>query len=210
MTGIIAQNVGRTSGLIKAASGGGGAWTKIKTLTASDDSDLSFVDGTDDVVLDSTYPIYVFKTINLFSHTDDRSILFNFTTDGTNWDVTKTTTYFRARHNETDAQAGLDYRTRADLAQSANGQEHLESSDGAADANANSTLYLFNPSSTTFVKHFLMEVQGTGNGATDAQMSTHAFIAGYCNTTSAVTGFQLVGNNTNISATVKLYGIKDS
>ena len=70
MTGIVAQNVARTSGLVKAASGGGGVWTLIKTLTASSSSTLSFVDGTSDVVLDSTYPIYVFKFINIHPQTD--------------------------------------------------------------------------------------------------------------------------------------------
>ena len=76
MTGIIAQNVGRTSGLIKAASGGG-VWTLIKTLTASADSDLSFVDGTDDVTLDSTYPIYRFSFINIHPSSTSR-IEFQF------------------------------------------------------------------------------------------------------------------------------------
>ncbi len=61
MSGIVAQNVGRPSGLIKAAEGGGGTWVEIKSLTASSSSTLSFVDGTSDVVLDSTYPVYCFK-----------------------------------------------------------------------------------------------------------------------------------------------------
>ena len=59
MSGIVAQNVGRTSGLVKA-SAGGGAWTLIKSITAASDSDIDFVDGSSDVVLYSTYPIYVF------------------------------------------------------------------------------------------------------------------------------------------------------
>ena len=55
MSGIISQNVGRTSGLVKAVAAAGGTWTLIKTLTSDgSDSDLSFVDGSDDVTLDST------------------------------------------------------------------------------------------------------------------------------------------------------------
>ena len=88
MTGIIAQNVARTSGLIKAASGGGGGvWTLIKTLTSDgSDSDLSFVNGADDVVLDSTYPIYLFKFINIHPETDNVQFMHNASTDaGSNY-----------------------------------------------------------------------------------------------------------------------------
>jgi len=187
-----------------------GSMVHIKTLTASNDSTLAFIHGTDDVVLDDTYPIYILKIINLFSHTDDRAVLLNFTIDGTNFNVTKTTTFFRARHNESGSHAQLDYRGRADLEQSASGQEFVEGFDGEADANVNSTIFLYDPSSTTFVKHFTMETQGTGNGGTDAQTSTNAFVSGYCNTTSAVTGLRIEGQSTTISGTFKLYGIKDS
>ena len=76
MTGIVAQNVGRTSGLIKAVSGGGGVWTLIKTLTASADGTLDFIDGTDDVVLDSTYPIYRFSFINIHPSGDGVRLQF--------------------------------------------------------------------------------------------------------------------------------------
>jgi len=182
-----------------------GSMVLLSEQTASNVSSVEFTSG-----IDSTYPIYIVKIINLFSHTDDRVVLLNFTTDGTNFNVTKTTTFFRARHNESDSLAGLDYRDRADLAQSTSGQEFVEGFDGEADANVNSTIFLYNPSSTTFVKHFTMYTQGTGNGATNAQTSTNAFVGGYCNTTSAVTGFRVEGSSTTISGTFKLYGIKDS
>ena len=65
MSGVVAQNVGRPSGLIKAAEGGGGAWVEIKSITASADSTISFVNGTSDVVLDSTYPVYCFQFIQM-------------------------------------------------------------------------------------------------------------------------------------------------
>ena len=110
MTGIVAQNVGRTSGLIKSAGGGGGVWTLIKTLTASSSSTLSFVDGTSDVVLDSTYPIYVFKFNNIHLGTDCVDFQFNFSVDGgSNYNVTKTTTSFVAFHSEDDTYASLAY-----------------------------------------------------------------------------------------------------
>ena len=119
MTGIISDNVGRTSGLIKAVSGGGGGvWTKIKTLTASSNSDLSFVDGTDDVVLDSTYPIYIFKFINCHPQTNTQEFRFNMSIDtGSNYNVTKTTTTFTASQDESGGNTGVAYASGSDLAQ---------------------------------------------------------------------------------------------
>ena len=98
MSGIIAQNTLDGSGLIKSPEGGG-VWNFIKTLTASASSDLSFVDGTDDVVLDSTYKTYVFTFNNIHPATDSTSFTFNISIDGgSNNNVTKTTTFFRTQH----------------------------------------------------------------------------------------------------------------
>ena len=100
MTGIVAQNVGRASGLVKAVSGGG-AWTLIKELTASSSATLSFVDGTSDVVFDSTYPIYVFKFINIHPATDSTVFQFQCSTDGgSNYNTTMTSTFFRSAADE--------------------------------------------------------------------------------------------------------------
>jgi hypothetical protein len=209
MTGIIAQNVGRPSGLIKAASGGGGVWTKIKTLTASGDSDLSFVDGTDDVVLDSTYPIYLFKFINIHPSTDDQVSQFNLSIDsGSNYNVTKTSTFFRSYHFESDSASGLGYQTGDDLAQSTAAQQLVNSCSGNDnDQSMSGYLHLFNPSSTTFVKHYI----ACTNYATCNDTSTNNFIAGYGNTTSAIDAVQFSMSSGNIDAgKIKLYGLGDS
>ena len=157
MTGIVAQNVGRASGLIKAASGGGGVWTLIKTLTSDgSDDDLSFVDGADDVVLDSTYPIYRFSFINIHPETDDVFFTFNLSIDsGSNYNVTKTTTAFRAYHTEAGAAPTLAYYPEIDLAQSTAFQNIVGEAGNANDESISGYLHLFNPSSTTFVKHFM-------------------------------------------------------
>ena len=208
MTGIIAQNVGRTSGLIKAASGGtGGVWTKIKTLTASADGDLSFVDGTDDVVLDSTYPIYVFKFINIHPETDGKHFQVNFRDGGSSYDATKTTTFFQSAHKEDGSDQVLEYLTAFDIAQGTGAQTigRLVGSDN--DQACAGTLHLFNPSSTTFVKHFTSSVNVGENG----DYSLLATCAGYCNVTAAIDGVQFSMSSGNIDAgKIKLYGLKDS
>jgi len=212
MTGIVAQNVGRTSGLIKAASGGGGVWTLIKEITASSDSDISFVDGSDDVTLDSTYPIYVFKFINMHTSRDETRFDMNMSIDGgSNYNVTKTTTYVRADQREDGGPYHLTYDTARDLAQGTDyqslGQDLAADED---DSSMSGSMWLFNPSDTTYIKHFM---SNTNLNASDPY-SYNTWSAGYANTTSAVDAVQFRMDQrsaTNIdSGKIKLYGLKDS
>ena len=181
----------------------------IKTLTASGSASLSFVHGSDGVVLDSTYPIYKFEFINI--HPSSGSFFeFNMSTDGgSNYNVTKTTTIFIAAHKEDTDGTAFTYRTAQDLAQSTDYQKLLSYGDVGADDDQSLSgyLHLFNPSSTTFVKHFMART--SDSDATDFQIDSH--IAGYGNTTSAVDGINFRMSSGNIdSGKIKLYGIKDS
>ena len=184
-----------------------GAMTLIKSQTASSSSTISFVHGTSDVVLDGTYPIYVFKCINMHPASDNQKFNVNFTTDGTNWNVTKTTSLFRAQHDEADTDTSLAYDSGDDIAQGT-GDQMLNTEIGADNDQCSSgELWLFNPSSTTFVKHFMSNF----NGVMNIDYSNQDMMAGYCNTTSAVTGVRFLFASGNIDAgTIKLYGIKDS
>ena len=193
---------------ISAIPGAAESLTHIKTLTASGDSTLSFVDGSSDVVLDSTYPIYKFVWINCHPSNDAQEFRFNLSTDGgSNYNVTKTTTYFNAYHNEDDSDAGLNYDSGRDLAQSTSDQPLNNSVGNENDQSASGELFLFNPSSTTFVKHFISvasvdEYRSIGH---------NSYVAGYGNTTSAINAVQFKMASGNIDAgTIKLYGIKDS
>jgi len=179
----------------------------IKTLTASSSATLDFVHGSSDVVLDSTYPIYLFKCINIHPASDNQKFNVNFTTDGTNWNVTKTTSLFRAQHDEADTDTSLAYDSGDDIAQGT-GDQMLNTEIGADNDQCSSgELWLFNPSSTTFVKHFMSNF----NGVMNIDYSNQDMMAGYCNTTSAVTGARFLFASGNIDAgTIKLYGIKDS
>tara|TARA_A100001391_G_scaffold121605_2_gene82914 strand:+ start:532 stop:1152 length:621 start_codon:yes stop_codon:yes gene_type:complete len=193
---------------ISAVPGAAKSLTHIKTLTASSSSTLSFVDGSDDVVLDSTYPIYLFKFINI--HTSaDAAFSFNLSADtGSNYNVTKTTTFFRARHREDGSNGALTYDPGGDDIAQGTGFQNIATVMGTDnDQSASGTLMLFNPSSTTFVKHFL----ATTNTYRSSDYSAEEFTGGYGNTTSAVDAVQFKMNSGNIDAgTIKLYGIKDS
>ncbi len=187
-----------------------GSLVPIKTLTASGSASLSFVDGSDGVVLDSTYPIYKFEFINIHQDTGEIRFECNFSSDsGSNYNVTKTTTYFQARHRENDTDTSLAYDTGGDLAQSTSNQRltaysHLGN---GADQSLSGNFNLFNPSSTTFVKHFIVSCQYSGA----ADYCINNYVAGYCNTTSTINAVRFSMSSGNIaSGKIKLYGIKDS
>jgi len=193
---------------VSAVPGTAKSLTLIKTLTASSSSTLSFVNGSDDVVLDSTYPIYLFKFIGIHNSAVAQ-FQVNFRDGGSNYDATKTTTSFYAYHAENAGEAALSYVTSTDEAQSTDAQA-LTTSPGIENDEAGSgEMYLFNPSSTTFVKHFL----GTMNYVDDSgsPLSIQFNIAGYCNVTAAIDAVQFSCSSGNIDAgTIKLYGLKDS
>jgi len=189
-----------------------GSLVPIKTLTASSSSTLSFVDGSDGVVLDSTYPIYKFECINIHasSGNDGSNFVFNLSTDGgSNYNVTKTSSAFQTWHKEDDTGTSLGYNTGNDLAQSTADQSLIFGGLDAtnSDGNGCAELYLYNPSSTTFVKHFM------GKAVLNSYhpYAWNTYIAGYGNTTNSVDAirFQLSSGNID-SGKIKLYGIKDS
>ena len=182
-----------------------GSMIFIKKRTASSDSELSFVDGTSDVVLDDTYKEYLFTFNNIHPETDNADFTFNMSTDaGSNYNVTKTTTVATAQHSEAGSDPGLFYVTADDLAQSTAFQIILGLIGNDADQSASGYLTLFNPSSTTFVKPFI----AVGNSYYSGNYSLNDNTAGYGNTTSAVDAIRFQMSTGNIDAgDICLYGI---
>jgi len=206
MTGIVSQNVGRTSGLIKAVSAGG-IWTLIKTLTASGDSDLSFVDGTSDVVLDSTYPIYLFKIVGIHPSANDLKIGFQANAaDESGYNETITSTVWLAYHGEDD-QTTITYSTSRDEAQSTDFQDIIDDLGYDNDQSASGELWLFGPSSTTFLTHWMSNMQIHNSSDYSVNFRT----AGYFNTTAAIDEIQFKPESGTLDAgKIKLYGLSDS
>jgi hypothetical protein len=194
---------------ISAIPGAAKSLTHIKTLTASSSATLSFVNGTSDVVLDSTYPIYLFKFINIHPASDGEDFQFNMSIDsGSNYNVTKTTTWFYGYNSYSiDGLNAVEYNGSFDLAQSTSDQVLTNNIGADNDQSASGSLFIYNPSSTTFIKHFMANIN-TYHGANQA---VNSFAAGYGNTTSAINAFIFRMNSGDIDAgTIKLYGIKDS
>ena len=182
-----------------------GSMTFIKKLTASSSATLSFVDGASGVTLDNSYKEYLFTFNNIHPATDNTNFTFNLSADGgSNYNVTKTTTFFNAYHKEDDSDAGITYDTSRDLAQSTSFQPLSHGAGNDNDQNLGGTLYLFNPSSTTFVKHFMATI----NLNEFRDYCNTGFTAGYGNTTSAVNAVQFKYASGNIdSGDICLYGI---
>ena len=203
---LVKYNDNSISAISSAGQLATGSLVPIKTLTASGSASLSFVHGSNDVVLDSTYPIYKFEFINCHPSSDAVYFQFNMSTDaGSNYNVTKTTTFFISEHSESDA-SGLYYWTPGDLAQSTSYQYLNYQTGNASDESLSGELFLFNPSSTTFVKHFIAQALNF-----DAYYSYDVYSAGYFNTTNALDRFQFKFSAGNMdSGKIKLYGIKDS
>ena len=178
-----------------------GSLILLSTQTASASATISFTSG-----IDSTYDSYVFKFIDIHPATDDVDFQFNMSTDsGSNYNVTKTSTYFAAFHDEADTDTGLSYSTLYDLAQSTAYQTLANKIGNGADESTSGSLSLFNPSSTTYVKHFI----STSNRYFYDNYSANLFVAGYGNTTSAVNAVQFKMSSGNIdSGTIKMYGVK--
>ena len=177
----------------------GGSLVLLSTQTASSSATLSFTSG-----IDSTYKEYGFKFISIHPASNNVKLHFNMSADsGSNYNVTKTTTFFRADHDEADSATALGYNASNDLAQSTNFQG-LGDIGNDNDQTLSGTLHLFNPSSTTFVKHFI----STTNACDHADESRNYFVAGYGNTTSAIDAVQFKMSSGNMdSGTIKMYGV---
>jgi hypothetical protein len=195
-----ALDSGSVTGITALANASDGI-TLISSQTASASASISFTTG-----IDATYKAYKFVFSNIHPSNDDVLLNVNFSTDsGSNYNVTKTTTFFEVQHDEADTATSLQYNTGADLAQSTGDQRIMFSLGTDNDQSCAGTLTLFNPSSTTYVKHFISTCTVYHN----ANSASQAYVAGYGNTTSAVNATRFQMSSGNIDAgTIYLYGIK--
>ena len=179
----------------------------IKNIDASSSSTVDFVDGSSSVVLDNTYKTYLFKFVNIHPSNNATRLQYNLSVDGgSNYNVAKTTTSFKAYHDEGDSATALTYETGTDLAQGTGTQFIGDDISNANDASMSGEMFLFNPSSTTFVKHIITITSTLANGDFAVWNSTGT---GYGNTTSAVNAVQFTMSSGTIdSGRIALYGIK--
>ena len=170
-------------------------WKLLNTSTASGASSVEFTDLTG-------YKIFKFVFVDVNPATDNSNFQFDCSVSSS-YGTTKTTTYFESYHNEADSSTGLTYITAQDLAQSTSNQSIFYSMGNGADECGEGELFLFNPVSTTYVKHFY--AKGQYYYYSDA--SNCGFIGGYFNTTSALDGIKFLMSSGNFDGVIKQYGL---
>ena len=168
----------------------------LSSQTDSDSSGIAFTSG-----IDSTYGEYIFGFYNINLETDNEHLEFQVNASGeSGYNETITSTFFKAYHNVADSGALLAYNTGDDQAQGTAYQSLVENSGNAADENCAGKLHLFNPSSTTYVKHFYSRFSSSHAGSAELDN----FAAGYINTTGAITGINFKISSWNFDGTIKL------
>ena len=178
----------------------GGSLVLISEQTASSSSTISFTSG-----IDSTYKEYIFKFIDI--HPASEYAHFSFQADtgtNTNYNQTITSTAWTSTSNEGGTEAIINYQTASDQAQGTGFQYLTDQLEADNDSCAAGTLHIFDPSNTTFVKHFIARTQFHQADPS----SREYYVSGYFNTTTALTRFQFKMHSGNIDAgTIKLYGV---
>ena len=183
-----------------------GSMTFIKKLTASSSGTLSFVDGASSVVLDNTYKEYLFTFNNIHPASDTQRFTFQTSTNtGSSYGVTVTSTAFGTYQYENDSDRGLANDANNDgRNQETTFQPVTNTIGNGNDECGAGFLHLFNPSSTTFVKHFISNACILHN----EDLCSTRLNAGYFNTTSAIDAVQFKFESGNIDAgDICLYGI---
>ena len=171
----------------------------LSSQTFSDSAGVAFTSG-----IDSTYGEYIFGFYNIKLETDDYQLAFQVNASGeSGYNETITSTFFKAFHSEADSTA-FGYNTGDDQAQGTAYQSLIENAGSDADENCAGKLHLFNPSSTTYVKHFYSRLSSSheGPGCLDN------FGAGYINTTAAITGINFDSSSGNFDGKIKMWGVK--
>ena len=158
--------------------------------------------------IDNTYKLYIFRWHNVNGSANDASFQFNGSIDGgSNYNVTKTATYLNTQHSEGDANPYLSYDTANDTAQGTGYQKLNHTNDGAsADGSSGGELFLFNPSNTTYVKHFYSRSQFMFYDASD-KYAMSPCVGGYFNTTDDIDAINFQMDSGTFSAVISMYGV---
>ena len=184
---------------------GTAATASVVLLYDTDHSNASTVSITSGIT--STYGEYIFGIYNLNPATDSQSLGFQVDANGGDNgynDLDITSTFFNAYHAEDNSSAALAYETSHDRHNTSDFQHISNSGGNGADESSAIKLHLFNPASTTYVKHFYARASGMFSGSYNQDL----FSAGYINTATAINAIQFKMTSGNFDATIKMWGVK--
>ena len=173
----------------------------LGTTTADSDALVTFTG-----LMTSTYGEYIFKFYNMNPETDSQQFSFQVNaTDGADFnDSAITSTFFRAGHVEDDSGTVFEYTTDTDQAQGTAFQPLSVGTGSDTDESCAGELHIFNPSSTTYVKHFT----ATMHEAHSSLLNKHDYIAGYINDTTAIDDIQFKFASGDFEGKIKMWGVK--
>ena len=172
----------------------------LSSSTVSNSSGVTFSG-----LMTSTYGEYIFKFYNI--HADTNTAEFGFQCNATDTadfnDIAITSTHFDADHREDGAGGSLQYNDGKDQAQGTAFQTITSENDSTSDSSTAGTLWLFNPSNTTYVKHFYSRVSGYKSNSA----AIDSFSAGYFNDTNDIDAIQFKMASGNMDGVIKMYGV---
>ena len=172
----------------------------LSSQTASGSASLDFTSG-----IDSTYGEYIFKFYNINPVSSSALTFQANATDSSSYDETMTTTKFETNHGEDDSTGELAYVAGGDQAQGTAFQSLSQSIGTGGDQSGAGELHLFNPASTTYVKHFYSEMQIHYGDVGNASCT---YIGGYINTTTAIDDIKFQMSTGDFDGTIKMWGVK--
>ena len=174
----------------------------LATTSASSDASISFTSG-----IDSTYGEYIFRFYNMNPEENSRQFSFQCSTDGgSNYNLTATSLTFYANHQEDDTDTA--FPALAGVAQTTAFRTLTQTQGYGADESSAGELHLFNPSSTTYAKHFYSRTSSMRDPAGVSAWAYDLFSAGYFNTTSAINAIQFKFNSGDMDGKIKMWGVK--
>ena len=171
-------------------------------------------DGSDDTAtftsgIDSTYKQYLFVFNNIHPGTNASYLRFSPSIDGgSNYNLSNTSTLFYAYQREDGGgSTALEYGSNQDTATGSN--VYISGDTGnESDECVSGIFKLYNPSSTTHVKHFLGITNSSDGGSGTNTYCFSAYSAGYVNTTSAVNAVKFTFHSGQIQGgTIDLFGV---
>ena len=176
----------------------------VMTLLTTNPDSTDVASVTFNSSIDNTYKLYIFKFINISPASDGGIFTFQVNaTDGSGYnDSNISTTFFNAQHGEDDS-TGFAYHTSSDTANAATFAPLTRNIGNGSDESANGTMWFFNPSGTTYVKHFYARF----NNYYHADYSMDNFCAGYINDTTAIDDIQFKMDSGNMDGVIKMYGV---
>jgi hypothetical protein len=178
---------------------GVGTLVHIQSQTASNSASISFTTG-----INSTYKEYQFYFINISAKTNNATFKFQVSTDGgSNYGVAVTSTAFMAYHDQADTYADIGYDGGEDSAQSTAFVNLFGYASSTVERSNSGTFTLFNPASTTYVKHWIARI----SRASSTPEANDNLYAGYVNTTSAVNAIQFKMSTGNFDGTIAMFGV---